>query len=594
MPMWATRRLLIGPPCAGARFSAAGKETSSSRVRCDEDSSRYSRKLRRAPGEVALLERAGDVCFASSLDLVAVLAPALDQLERLRLRGADPLPPSPAMLAAMLLDCRCFAAREAARSRRGTACSLRPASVRRGPSRRRARRSIVWRDCGNGARVRGAARPARLTRRPTAGEITLAMRARPGCEAGRAHRRAVRESRRAGTSRRSTYLRAARRALSAGAARPLRPRRRRHARHRRQRTARLSRAHSTRYSALDPTRRRPTPGRRVRRREPRASPTSARARTERCFRSSARAESARDLERVRAALGEEKISYLGYSYGTALGATYATLFPERVRALVLDGAIDPSFDLAAVRARAGARASSRRSPRTTKRPRHRAGTESRVESSPRSPATRTSRAAGLACGAHERRAVRQRRGAADPAGGLAPTWRSRSAPRRPATDRRFVALSDRYFGRRTDGSQRARRRDTARDAVRRPAPARIGRRGLSRRAAGVRARLAALRPREPAFAPALRVLARARARARARRGADDATADPRPRQRPRSAHAARLGRAPGRATARLDAAQCRHARTPPSAAAAPASTRPWSRSCSRAMRVPRRRAVPRN
>jgi len=57
------------------------------------------------------------------------------------------------------------------------------------------------------------------------------------------------------------------------------------------------------------------------------------------------AESARDLDWVRAALGEEKLSYLGYSYGTALGATYATLFPGRVRALVLDGAIEPSFEL---------------------------------------------------------------------------------------------------------------------------------------------------------------------------------------------------------------------------------------------------------
>ncbi len=58
------------------------------------------------------------------------------------------------------------------------------------------------------------------------------------------------------------------------------------------------------------------------------------------------ADNARDLEWVRAALGEERISYLGYSYGTALGASYATLYPERVRALVLDGAIDPAFDLA--------------------------------------------------------------------------------------------------------------------------------------------------------------------------------------------------------------------------------------------------------
>lgn len=48
---------------------------------------------------------------------------------------------------------------------------------------------------------------------------------------------------------------------------------------------------------------------------------------------------ARDLERIREALGEEKLSYLGLSYGTWLGATYATLFPERVRAFVLDAPV---------------------------------------------------------------------------------------------------------------------------------------------------------------------------------------------------------------------------------------------------------------
>ncbi|MBX3197291.1 MAG: alpha/beta fold hydrolase [Labilithrix sp.] len=45
---------------------------------------------------------------------------------------------------------------------------------------------------------------------------------------------------------------------------------------------------------------------------------------------------ARDLDRVREALGEPKLDYLGLSYGTWLGATYATLFPERVGAFVLD------------------------------------------------------------------------------------------------------------------------------------------------------------------------------------------------------------------------------------------------------------------
>lgn len=50
---------------------------------------------------------------------------------------------------------------------------------------------------------------------------------------------------------------------------------------------------------------------------------------------------ARDLDLLRAAVGDEKLSYLGYSYGTFLGATYAKLFPERVRALVLDGTVLP-------------------------------------------------------------------------------------------------------------------------------------------------------------------------------------------------------------------------------------------------------------
>ncbi|SEF54148.1 alpha/beta hydrolase fold [Nonomuraea solani] len=51
---------------------------------------------------------------------------------------------------------------------------------------------------------------------------------------------------------------------------------------------------------------------------------------------------ARDMDRVRAALGEEKISYLGYSYGTYLGAVYATLFPNRVKRLIMDSTVDPS------------------------------------------------------------------------------------------------------------------------------------------------------------------------------------------------------------------------------------------------------------
>jgi pimeloyl-ACP methyl ester carboxylesterase len=51
------------------------------------------------------------------------------------------------------------------------------------------------------------------------------------------------------------------------------------------------------------------------------------------------ANTARDLDRIRAALGEEKTSYLGYSYGTALGAAYASMFPERADRIVLDSNI---------------------------------------------------------------------------------------------------------------------------------------------------------------------------------------------------------------------------------------------------------------
>jgi pimeloyl-ACP methyl ester carboxylesterase len=55
-------------------------------------------------------------------------------------------------------------------------------------------------------------------------------------------------------------------------------------------------------------------------------------------------ESARDMDAIRVALGEEQISYYGASYGTFLGYHYATLFPNRLRAAVLDGAVDPTMD----------------------------------------------------------------------------------------------------------------------------------------------------------------------------------------------------------------------------------------------------------
>jgi pimeloyl-ACP methyl ester carboxylesterase len=54
-------------------------------------------------------------------------------------------------------------------------------------------------------------------------------------------------------------------------------------------------------------------------------------------------ESARDMDILRAALGDRRMTYLGASYGTKLGATYAQLFPQRVGRFVLDGALDLSL-----------------------------------------------------------------------------------------------------------------------------------------------------------------------------------------------------------------------------------------------------------
>ena len=51
---------------------------------------------------------------------------------------------------------------------------------------------------------------------------------------------------------------------------------------------------------------------------------------------------ARDMDAIRAALGQQKISYFAYSYGTYIGQVYATLFPDRVRRMVLDSTVDPA------------------------------------------------------------------------------------------------------------------------------------------------------------------------------------------------------------------------------------------------------------
>jgi pimeloyl-ACP methyl ester carboxylesterase len=55
---------------------------------------------------------------------------------------------------------------------------------------------------------------------------------------------------------------------------------------------------------------------------------------------------AKDMEAIRQFVGDAKLNFLGYSYGTLLGATYADLFPANVGRFVLDGALDPSIDSA--------------------------------------------------------------------------------------------------------------------------------------------------------------------------------------------------------------------------------------------------------
>ena len=125
----------------------------------------------------------------------------------------------------------------------------------------------------------------------------------------------------------------------------LRHRRLRPARHRA--AATRSTASPTRTSTTtSPATRTPTP-------RPRRAPTSARrasmgARLRRAQSGDlashvSTVEAARDMDVLRAALGEQTMTYFGASYGTELGATYAELFPDRVGRLVLDGAVDPTL-----------------------------------------------------------------------------------------------------------------------------------------------------------------------------------------------------------------------------------------------------------
>jgi len=88
--------------------------------------------------------------------------------------------------------------------------------------------------------------------------------------------------------------------------------------------------------------------------EHRAVVASSRSFADRCFAKNGNylehvgtKDAARDMDVLRAALGDDKLTYYGASYGTYLGAKYAELFPRRIRSMVLDGALDPRQQTAA-------------------------------------------------------------------------------------------------------------------------------------------------------------------------------------------------------------------------------------------------------
>ena len=64
---------------------------------------------------------------------------------------------------------------------------------------------------------------------------------------------------------------------------------------------------------------------------------------------------AKDMDILRAVVNDAKLNYLGYSYGTFLGSTYASLFPDNVGRMVLDGALDPSLSNEELTSRPGPR-----------------------------------------------------------------------------------------------------------------------------------------------------------------------------------------------------------------------------------------------
>ena len=192
-------------------------------------------------------------------------------------------------------------------------------------------------------RDRDVHRAGRLLR-SVEGQVRPRHRPPPGDEAGGADRQPAGQPRRARLRRHASSPSSPNR-TSAVAARPLRHRRLGSARHRREHAAdRLHRRLRPvlRDARRDARRRRRAPtGRRPRQGVHRRL---CRARTPAFYPYVGTNNSARDMDAIRAALGEATISYFGFSYGSELGCHVGDAVPDTVRAAVLDGAVDPTAD----------------------------------------------------------------------------------------------------------------------------------------------------------------------------------------------------------------------------------------------------------
>ena len=147
-------------------------------------------------------------------------------------------------------------------------------------------------------------------------------------------------------ARGTTYAAAGGAGVPRAAARRLRHRRLRPARHRRARPGRLPQRRRARRlpRPSDPTPDTPAEVADYERSRAVLRRRAARRLRRRSSATSTTIEAARDMDVLRAALGEEQLTYFGASYGTKLGATYAELFPDEVGRFVLDGAVDVSLD----------------------------------------------------------------------------------------------------------------------------------------------------------------------------------------------------------------------------------------------------------